>query len=53
MAPRGFPDVGDDEVQKARIQAGVARGKALMANAWAEDGYARKECQRFIDSFLL
>ena len=44
---------GCDEAEKTRIQAGVACGKALMADAWAEGGYARKECQRFIESFLL
>lgn len=42
-----------NEAEKARIQAGVERGKVLMADAWAEGGYARKECQRFVDSFLL
>lgn len=44
---------GNDEAEQARIQAGVARGKALMAGAWSEDGYARRECQRFIDRFLI
>ncbi|VDC07436.1 unnamed protein product [Peniophora sp. CBMAI 1063] len=44
---------GDDVAAKARIQAGVERGKTLMADAWTEGGYARRECQRFIDRFLL